>query len=314
MSDEQENHSQAGDAPKASANGHGSSAGLTSQPGPAAGEQSKELALPTATGPRSREGKQRSKHNATKHGIFSNVTVLPGESAREYRLLLEALKNELTPEGKLEEFLVEKLAHIIWRQRRYLLFENTEISRGNNLFADAEHKRQNKIARYKLLDQQLRWLRMLQRSIKAFGLDSEEARYALFEIFHIDEPNNDPVMREVYAKWEELLDAVKAGNPPLPDGNIEERNSWYVSELEKDIQKLDDTLDKLPRPRDPWESQEQDPNCKVIETVRLDHLLRYDASLERSFDRTLNQLERLQSRRRGLPPAPRIDVNISTES
>lgn len=115
-------------------------------------------------------------------------------------------------------------------------------------------------------------------------------------------------------KWNQMFEDIKVGNSPLPEGTIEERNSWYVSELEKDIKNLDAALDKLPRPKESWQPQEQDPNCKIIETVRLDHLLRYDASLERSFDRTLNQLERLQARRRGLPAAPRIDVNISTES
>lgn len=42
-----------------------------------------------------------------------------------------------------------------------------------------------------------------------------------------------------------------------------------------------------------------------------DRLLRYEASLERAFDRTLNQLERLQRRRKGeVVPAP-ISANVS---
>ncbi len=50
----------------------------------------------------------------------------------------------------------------------------------------------------------------------------------------------------------------------------------------------------------------------IPEPQRLDRLLRYEASLERSFDRILNQLERMQRLRRGQPVAPRIDVNVST--
>ena len=49
----------------------------------------------------------------------------------------------------------------------------------------------------------------------------------------------------------------------------------------------------------------------VPEPARLDRLLRCEASLERSFDRALNQLERIQRLRRGQSVAPRIDVNIS---
>jgi hypothetical protein len=40
----------------------------------------------------------------------------------------------------------------------------------------------------------------------------------------------------------------------------------------------------------------------------LDRLLRYEANLERSFDRTLSQLERLQRMRLGQPVLPRVEV------
>jgi ATP-dependent Lon protease len=43
----------------------------------------------------------------------------------------------------------------------------------------------------------------------------------------------------------------------------------------------------------------------------LDRLLRYEASLERFFDRTLNQLERLRRTRLGQPVLPTIEVRHS---
>jgi len=49
----------------------------------------------------------------------------------------------------------------------------------------------------------------------------------------------------------------------------------------------------------------------VPEFGQLERLLRYETSLERSFDRTLNQLERLQRLRKGQPVAPRIEVDLS---
>ena len=49
----------------------------------------------------------------------------------------------------------------------------------------------------------------------------------------------------------------------------------------------------------------------VPESPGLDRVLRYEASLERAFDRTLGQLERLQRLRLGQPVAPRLDVTIS---
>ena len=50
----------------------------------------------------------------------------------------------------------------------------------------------------------------------------------------------------------------------------------------------------------------------VPEESRLDRLLRYSASLERDFDRTLSQLERLQRMRKGQPVPPTLNVNVST--
>jgi hypothetical protein len=43
----------------------------------------------------------------------------------------------------------------------------------------------------------------------------------------------------------------------------------------------------------------------------LDCLIRYGAGLERDFDRTLSQLERLQRMRKGLPVLPKLDVHLS---
>ncbi|MBL8223542.1 MAG: hypothetical protein JNL62_30200, partial [Bryobacterales bacterium] len=45
-----------------------------------------------STGPRTPEGKQRSSENAVKHGIYTSSIVLPGESAEEFRKLLDAYR------------------------------------------------------------------------------------------------------------------------------------------------------------------------------------------------------------------------------
>jgi len=48
----------------------------------------------------------------------------------------------------------------------------------------------------------------------------------------------------------------------------------------------------------------------VSDYGRLDRYVRYETSLERAFDRTLTQLERLQQARKGLPVPPQLDVKI----
>jgi len=68
-----------------------------------------ELAGGKPTGPRTEQGKKRSSRNATKHGVFSKVIVLKGESRSEYEELLTGLRESHHPEGTSEELLVEKL-------------------------------------------------------------------------------------------------------------------------------------------------------------------------------------------------------------
>jgi hypothetical protein len=59
--------------------------------------------------------------NALRHGVLSRFTVLPWESADEYRAVVEALVAEHGPQGPTEEHLVEEIAGILWRKRRLRL-------------------------------------------------------------------------------------------------------------------------------------------------------------------------------------------------
>ena len=43
-------------------------------------------------------------------------------------------------------------------------------------------------------------------------------------------------------------------------------------------------------------------------TPQFDHLLRYETALERNFDRTLSQLERVQRMRLGQPLLPKLEI------
>ena len=80
-------------------------------------------------GPRTKAGKSRSSRNSLKDGIFSEVTLLEGESRDRYKAQLKKLRESYQPEGALEELLVDKLMSIGWRQRRTLLAERDEIER-----------------------------------------------------------------------------------------------------------------------------------------------------------------------------------------
>jgi hypothetical protein len=63
-----------------------------------------------STGPKTLEGKQRSRQNSFKHGFTgAGVVQAPGEAAEAARRA-EALRQELKPRGELQHFLVSRLA------------------------------------------------------------------------------------------------------------------------------------------------------------------------------------------------------------
>ena len=168
----------------------------------------------TATGPRTATGKDRSRHNALKHGIFSKMVLLKGEPQSDFDSLLNGLRNDLRPEGMLERILVEKLASLIWRQRRLLMAEGAEIRMGT-------------------------------------------------EFFQIIDLIDDYETKPERVAEKKKLSAIARNVPNGP---------------------------------------------------QLDRLLRYEASLERTFDRTLSQLERLQRMRLGQSVPPSINLNVTTSN
>ncbi len=88
-----------------------------------------------STGPRTAEGKARSRLNALKHGLRSEqVVVLAGpnpENREEFEALRQGLIDDREPKGVLEEMLVDRLAVSFWRLRRAYRFEAKSIEQAN---------------------------------------------------------------------------------------------------------------------------------------------------------------------------------------
>jgi hypothetical protein len=80
-----------------------------------------------STGPRTEDGRSRSRRNALKHGILASALLITeGEGAEdpaEFNELLDALNRDLMPVGTIEEMLTEKIAVCWWRQKRALRCE-----------------------------------------------------------------------------------------------------------------------------------------------------------------------------------------------
>jgi len=307
----------------------------TSAAGPITVEPSAQLSERNFTGPRSPEGKERSKHNALRHGIFSGVTVLPGESSDEYDLLLKGLSEALKPEERLEKLLVEKLAMLTWRHRRLLQAEGAEIQQGSEFLEWDQKMRQQHEAEIakrtlvrspktygdrpglipemqnpEILEYSVELLLGLQRRVKSHGFDQEEYDRSILEIIYGAVSNLHGTLLNSYYGW------LKASRVPEEE---RQRLGYPTPEQCKDafVSQIDDEIRRLRNYRQEQAEKESERTKlevlrrKVPESEKLDRLLRYETSLERAFDRTLTQLERAQRIRKGQPLPPQLEVKIS---
>jgi hypothetical protein len=80
-----------------------------------------------STGPKSEDGKIQTAGNAIKHGILSQRLILPGEDQQDFIHLQDDLRLSLRPVGALELILVEKIAAVIWKQKRLTAANSASI-------------------------------------------------------------------------------------------------------------------------------------------------------------------------------------------
>ena len=81
-----------------------------------------------STGPRTDDGKARTRQNALRHGLCSGIPRMTAETSEEIDTLLATLREEHQPVGATEEILVYKMAeHFFFGKRAgYLLTEQLD--------------------------------------------------------------------------------------------------------------------------------------------------------------------------------------------
>jgi hypothetical protein len=76
-----------------------------------------------STGPTTEQGRNTSRWNSFKHGLYAKQLVLPGEDPAELDALRATLRAEHQPATETEEILVNEIAEQFWRLRRMRHFE-----------------------------------------------------------------------------------------------------------------------------------------------------------------------------------------------
>ena len=100
-----------------------------------------------STGPTTESGKAIAARNSIKHGLLAKEIVISAceglESHEQFDTLLNDLHNQFSPQGTLEEMLVEKIAVAYWRLRRAHRFEVGLIRNKLDNLTDIYYKKKN---------------------------------------------------------------------------------------------------------------------------------------------------------------------------
>ena len=322
----QDEHTKGSEPVMSQASGNGSTLVAVQEPQP-------RKTARRSTGPRSVAGKKKSRHNALKHGIFSKAALLKNELRQEFESLWNGLRDDLQPEGMLEEILVDKLATLVWRYRRLISAEAAEIHTGTAFLEwDEEQRHQkeaqetidsdvlsvggevvglmNRIENPHILTGCLNLLEELKNHIETSGLDSESDKEILTKLYG-NWDHWTKTLFDTYQVWSDTADCSEKERKQHGYASIEQCRRTVLAELRREIGRLN----QYKKARASIESERtrlESLRRNVPECPQLDRLLRYEANLDRVFDRTLTQLERLQRMRLGQPVSPPVKVSLSS--
>jgi len=281
-----------------------------------------------STSPRTERGKQNSRYNAVKHGIFSKVLLLEGESCSEYQSLVEGLRNSLQPQGTLEEALVEQLACLLWRRRRLVQAERAEVTEAVE-FQRVDHQREQVSEadeRHRLgqaaggmlfghsnpflLERAIFELKLLRQLLEAAGFNGDMGVKILRRVYGLSaEGETTAVLFRYYSIFSAMADSCKSDQ--TEGFSREELKVLMLALIDEEIKHLKREMKWLEK-IDEQRAAYQGEASLVPSEESLNRLLRYEVHLSREIDRTLNQLERLQRMRLGQPVAPAVKVELST--
>jgi hypothetical protein len=101
-----------------------------------------------STGPKTPSGKGRSSRNALRHGLRSDLAVLPFEQADAWERHRDGVIRSLAPVGTLEEALAFRVALCLWRLQRVAVYEAGTATAAIESVADeiARHETRDSIA------------------------------------------------------------------------------------------------------------------------------------------------------------------------
>lgn len=297
-------------------------------------EASRKNAL-QSTGPKTLEGKNVVKWNALKHGLLSKEIIIKAgdgkESKAEFKVLLSELREDLQPEGILEEMLVEKIVICYWRLRRVLRCEIGEIRKEldsaswNELFRRSEEVNFEK--RFLSVDESKGNLKKNSMGLQYLIDVLDEVKKSVEEAGHLSEDGFKKLALNFGGEENSLThwcfvfsqmategpekakqDSENYGDTPTP----EQCKKMILKLIDDEKKKMED-LKEIIEENENLEMEAKIDSLCLPSKEAVDKILRYETTIERQLYRAMNQLERLQRQRKGeIIPLP-ISVEVSSD-
>jgi len=281
-----------------------------------------------STGPRTDTGKSVSRLNAAKHGLLARQVVACGslhhESVDDFKKLSREYHESLLPVGPLEEMLVGQIVTVVWRSRRARTAEAGEIAM--SVDANWWSSRQTPWERgngskWSPLSTCMRDFRRTARGIALIIEALEELRDAVQQTGEVSEaklkefkPDYASSPNDIVSQLLEFRARLKS-NPQnlvldqlrkLHKREVRKYLAGQIAEFQNQMlarQEQEAAEDKTRR------AAAMLPDEEVVEKF-----VRYESALQRQLYRAMNQLERLQRRRRGEAVPPPIVMDVSVRS
>jgi len=140
-----------------------------------------------SNGPTSAEGKNKSRRNALKNGLFAKdlVVTAAGESIEDFESFKTSVWNSVKPDGAVEEMLTDDLVANWWRRQRVRRAESAELKSRleqleiNNTYLRSDEIESLKIRFYLLLERYQAMTHTPAADAKEIVTDLENARSRL---------------------------------------------------------------------------------------------------------------------------------------
>ena len=261
-----------------------------------------------STGPKSARGKAYSRRNALKHGLFvRQLTDFEAlhEDPQEYEKLLNGLWDQYQPIGKAEQIEVERIAICCWRLKRAWRYENAVNLAARRDFVWRELDEQEEYCKERDKEEQavIVELGAAQKEVEETGEVSQELKQRIFDI--------SPRFESFWAALEKT--AEERMNDPDMSKSFQKLSPHERSQLLATYTVTSAIVLLKPLSCRRWTNvvetavgQHSIPNGEIV-----DKILRYETTIERSLDRALTRLERLQRRRRGEMVPPTLNVSLT---